>query len=46
MKDFTAGTRFRDSQVTSPAFLDQFVQEARKLDPLNRFLAKALGLPW
>ncbi len=45
-KDFTAGTKFRDSQVTSPAFADQFVQEAKKLDPLNRFLAKALGLPW
>jgi len=44
-KDFTAGTKFRDSQVTSPAFADQFVQEAKKLDPLNRFLAKALGLP-
>jgi len=45
-KDFTAGTRFRDSQVTGPAFVDQFVREAKKLDPLNRFLAQALGLPW
>src|SRR5881296_1280917 len=45
-KDFTAGMSFRDSQVTSPEFIDEFVQQAKKLDPLNRFLAQALGLPW
>ena len=46
LKDFTAGERFRDSQVTSAAFMDEFVKEGKKFDPLNRFLARALGLPW
>jgi uncharacterized protein (TIGR02453 family) len=46
LKDFTAGVRFRDSHVTSPNFMEEFVQAGKKLNPLNRFLSKALGLPW
>lgn len=46
LKDFTAGVRFRDSQVTSPRFKRDFVDAAKKIDPLNRFLAKALKVPW
>jgi len=46
LKDFTAGVRFRNSQVTSPRFLEEFVEACKKLDSLNRFLSQALGLPW
>jgi len=46
LKDFTAGVRFRNSQVTGPRFLEEFVGAGKKLDPLNRFLSEALGLPW
>ncbi len=46
LKDFTAGVRFRNSQVTGPRFLEEFVEAGKKLDPLNRFLSEALGLPW
>ncbi len=46
LKDFTAGVRFRNSQVTGPRFLEGFVEAGKKLDPLNRFLSEALGLPW
>src|SRR6266571_2820883 len=46
LKDFTAGVRFRNSQVTGPGFLEEFVEAGKKLDPLNRFLSEALGLPW
>jgi len=46
LKDFTAGVRFRSSQVTSPRFLDDFIAAGNRLDPLNRFLSEALGLPW
>lgn len=46
MKDLTAGFKFRDSQVTSPSFLDAFVEAGKKLNPLNKFLSEAMGLPW
>lgn len=46
LKDFTAGVRFSDAQVTSPMFMREFIQAGRTLNPLNRFLAEALGLPW
>ncbi len=46
LKDFTAGVKFRDSQVTSPGFMEEFVQAGKKVNPLNRFLSRALGLPW
>ncbi len=46
LKDITAGVRFTNAQVTGPRFMEDFVQAGKKLDPLNRFLAGALSLPW
>ena len=46
LKDITAGVRFSNAQVTGPSFMEDFVQAGKKLDPLNRFLARALGQPW
>ena len=46
LKDITAGVRFSNAQVTGPRFMEDFVQASKKLDPLNKFLAEALGLPW
>lgn len=46
LKDYTAGVRFKDAQVTSPAFLQEYLASTEKLNPLNEFLAEALGLPW
>ncbi len=37
---------FREAQVTSPDFLDAFLDAGRAMDTLNTFLAKAIGLPW
>jgi uncharacterized protein (TIGR02453 family) len=45
-KDFTASHAFRDAEVTAPGFVNAFVTECRRLDPLNAFLAKAVGVPW
>jgi len=45
-KDFVAVRSLRDDEVTSPRFLEAFVEAARDMDPLNRFLADAMGLPW
>jgi len=46
LKDITAGVRFTNAQVTGPRFMEDFIQASKKLDPLNRFLAAALSLPW
>ncbi len=46
LKSITAGVRFSNKQVTGPRFMEDFVQAGKKLIPLNRFLARALGLPW
>ena len=46
LKDITAGVRFINAQVTGPRFMEDFIQTSKKLDPLNRFLAVALSLPW
>ncbi len=46
LKDITAGVPFSNAQVTGPRFMEDFVQAGKKLDPLNRFLAGALGQPW
>lgn len=45
-KDFIAGKEFTRAQVVGPGFLDDFVKVGRELDPLNRFLAEAIGLRW
>jgi uncharacterized protein (TIGR02453 family) len=46
LKDVTASVRFSSAQVTGPKFMQEFVDASKKLDPLNKFLAGALGLPW
>src|SRR6266566_1884232 len=46
VEDLTAGVRFTNAQVTGPRFMEDFIQAGKKLDPLNRFLAAALSLPW
>jgi hypothetical protein len=38
--------KFRDNEVTSPRFLDSFIESAESMEPLNRFLAGAIGVPW
>ncbi len=45
-KDFFASLSFRDAEVTSPKFPATFLAAARKLDPLNRFVADAIRIPW
>ena len=45
-KDFLSSVRFSERQVTSPGFLDDFIGAGKAMDPLNGFLARAIGLPW
>lgn len=45
-KDFYASLPFGDDAVVAPSFLATFDAACRKLAPLNRFLAEALGVPW
>lgn len=45
-KDFYTTRALRDSDVTARAFGTRFVRLCRSLDPLNRFLADALGVSW
>jgi len=45
-KSFVAESLLKDSEVTSPRFGTRFLAECRRLDPLNRFLAKAVGVPY
>ena len=45
-KDFVGMRSFRDTEVADPRFLATFVEASEAMDPLNEFLAKAMGLPW
>ena len=45
-KDFISGVSFTQRQVVGPGFLEDFIEAGRRMNPLNAFLAKALGLPW
>jgi len=45
-KDYVGGRSFRDTEVASPRFLDTFIDACVSMDPLNAFLAKAIGRPW
>jgi len=45
-KDWVSSVRLNDRQVTGGAFMDEFLKACTTMDPLNAFLAKALGLPW
>jgi uncharacterized protein (TIGR02453 family) len=46
LKDLTTGVHFTDAQVVGPRFMKDFIQAGKTLNPLNNFLADALGLPW
>ena len=45
-KDFITGKEFMRKQLVSQGFIDDFVQVGTELDPLNKFIAEAVGLPW
>lgn len=45
-KSFVASQALKDSMITSPGFPERFLSECRRLDPLNRFLARAVGVPY
>lgn len=45
-KDFISLVPFRDSEVTGDDFPERFLEAGRSMDPLNRFLANAMELPW
>jgi uncharacterized protein (TIGR02453 family) len=45
-KDFFALRALPDKAISSPDFGKKFESACRELDPLNRFLAAALDVPW
>ncbi|MCI4349851.1 MAG: DUF2461 domain-containing protein, partial [Thermoplasmata archaeon] len=45
-KGFTSGLELKETTVTRPDFPDAFVGACRTLDPLNRFLARAISVPY
>jgi uncharacterized protein (TIGR02453 family) len=45
-KDFIASHPFLDSDLSGARFGTKFVDACRRLDPLNSFLADAIGAPW
>lgn len=45
-KDFTAGTRLTQKQVTSPGFVDEYAGICKAASPYMRFLCDAVGVPF
>ena len=45
-KGFYASVEFTDAQVVRPDFAKRFVAACEQVDPLNRFLARATGVPY
>jgi uncharacterized protein (TIGR02453 family) len=45
-KGFTSGLSIPDSVVTGPKFPDRFISLCQSLNPLNRFLSKAIGIAY
>jgi uncharacterized protein (TIGR02453 family) len=45
-KDFISSVSFSDKQIVSPSFMQDFVKAGKKMNPLNKFLANAIGLQW
>jgi uncharacterized protein (TIGR02453 family) len=45
-KDFYGSKSLTDSTVSSSGFGEEFTATCRDLDPLNQFLAEAIGVPW
>jgi uncharacterized protein (TIGR02453 family) len=46
LKDLTTGVHFTDAQVIGAKFMKEFIRAGKTLNPLNKFLADALGVPW
>jgi uncharacterized protein (TIGR02453 family) len=45
-KDFISSVSFLDKQIVSLSFMQDFVEAGKKMNPLNKFLAHAIGLEW
>ena len=45
-KDFVAGLPLTQAQVCGRDFLDRFLHACETIEPLMKFLTRALGLPW
>ncbi|MGQ0797489.1 MAG: DUF2461 domain-containing protein [Methanobacteriota archaeon] len=45
-KDFVAFVPFKDADVAGGGFMERFLDAGRAMEPLNRFLAEAMELPW
>jgi len=45
-KDFYASVHISDATITGPHLDVAFGKACRRLDPLNRFLAGVIGIPW
>ncbi len=45
-KDFAAQATLKPSAVTKGDFMDTYVEACRRVDPLQRFIADAVGIPW
>jgi len=45
-KDFYSSHPLSDAEVVSSSFGNRFEATCRTLEPLNKFLAKAVGVPW
>jgi uncharacterized protein (TIGR02453 family) len=45
-KDFIASKHIPDEAISSATFGSVFIAACRELNPLNKFLATALGIPW
>lgn len=45
-KDFIAGTRLTQREVTSDRFMEGFIDNARRASPFMRFLCEAVGVPF
>jgi uncharacterized protein (TIGR02453 family) len=45
-RDFTAGARLTQKQVTSPGFVDEYARMCKAASPYMGFLCDALGLPF
>jgi len=45
-KGYVSSIEFTDADVTGTEFAHQFIAACKRLDPLNRFLAKAVGVDY
>jgi uncharacterized protein (TIGR02453 family) len=45
-KEFTWHAQYTEAVVCRPDFMDAFLEACRAASPFDRFLAKAVGVPW